>query len=90
MEVFPTDGHLCSWTGICSGNHESAGKRRSGRIPKGDRWLRRTLLLAAQAASHAKDSFSGLSLPTLGGQAGKETCLCCCRPFDSENCLSRA
>ena len=50
MQVFPTEGHLCSWAGICSGNNESAGKRRSGRIPKGDRWLRRTLVLAASGA----------------------------------------
>ena len=57
MVVFLSDGDLCSWAGICSGNNESAGKRRSGRIRKGDRWLRRTLVLAAQAAGHAKDSF---------------------------------
>ena len=50
MQGFPTEGHRCSWAGICSGNNESAGKRRSGRIPKGDRWLRRTLVLAASGA----------------------------------------
>jgi transposase len=57
MQVFPSEGHLCSWAGICSGNKESAGKRRSARIPKGNRWLRRALVLSVQSASHAKDSF---------------------------------
>lgn len=72
MEVFPTEGHLCSWAGICSGNNESAGKRRSGRIPKGNRWLRRTLVLAAQSASHAKDSFLASRFRRLAARRGKK------------------
>jgi transposase len=52
MSVFPTDRHVSSWTGLCPGQNESAGKRRSGRIRKGNRWLRRTLVLAAHAARH--------------------------------------
>ena len=76
MEVFPTAGDLCSWAGICSGNNESAGKRRSGRIPKGDRWLRRTLVLAAQAASHAKDSFLASRFRRLAARRGnKRACI---------------
>lgn len=72
MEVFPTAGALCSWAGICSGNNESAGKRRSGRTTKGDRWLRRTLVLAAQAASHAKDSFLASRFRRLAARRGKK------------------
>jgi len=72
MQVFPTEGHLCSWAGICSGNNESAGKRRSGRIPKGDRWLRRTLVLSAQAAGHAKDSFLASRFRRLAARRGKK------------------
>jgi transposase len=34
-EFFPGDAHLASWTGLCPGNHESAGKRRSGKPRKG-------------------------------------------------------
>jgi transposase len=56
MSVFPTDRHLASWAALCPGQNESAGKRRSGRIRKGNRWLRRTLVLAAHAARHAKGS----------------------------------
>jgi transposase len=54
MGRFPTSGHLASWAGLCPGNDQSAGKRRSGRTTKGDRWLRTTLVQAAWAASRAK------------------------------------
>jgi transposase len=37
MGRFPTAAHAASWTGICPGNNESAGKRRSGTTPKGNR-----------------------------------------------------
>ena len=56
MTVFPTVGHCASWAGLCPGNDESAGKRRSGHIRKGNRWLRAALLEAAWAAVRAKDS----------------------------------
>jgi len=39
MTRFPSAGHLASWAGQCPGNHESAGKRRSGRTRKGSKWL---------------------------------------------------
>src|SRR5215211_7067590 len=47
---FPSARHLASWAGMCPGNHESAGKRKSGRTRKGDPWLRTALVEAAQAA----------------------------------------
>lgn len=54
---FPTDAHLASWAGMCPGNNESAGKKRSGKTTKGSRWLRQALVQAAWAASHKKDSY---------------------------------
>jgi len=39
ISVFPSAGHLASWAGLCPGNDESAGKRRSGHARKGSRWL---------------------------------------------------
>ena len=49
MSVFPTAGHLASWAGLCPGNNESAGKHKSGRTRKGNRWLRGVLIQAALA-----------------------------------------
>jgi transposase len=57
MTPFPSDAHLASWAGLCPGNHESAGQRRSGKTTKGSRWLRQALVQAAWAASHKKDSY---------------------------------
>ncbi len=31
MSVFPTANHLASWAGMCPGNNESAGKKKSGK-----------------------------------------------------------
>ncbi len=70
MNVFPTEEHCCSWAAICSGNHESAGKRRSGRTRKGNRWLRQTLVLAARAASHSKNSYLASRYRRLAGRRG--------------------
>ena len=57
MTVFPTAGHLASWAGMCPGNDESAGKRRSGRTRNGSKWLRATLIEAAKAASRTRDTY---------------------------------
>jgi len=43
MSVFGSAERLASWVGICPGNNESAGKRKSGRIRKGNAWVRRLL-----------------------------------------------
>jgi transposase len=60
-EQFVDGSHLASWTAMCSGNHESVGKRKSGKTRKGNRWLRRALTQAARAASHTKGTYlSGL------------------------------
>ncbi len=57
MSRFPSAQHLASWAGICPGNHESAGKRYSGRTGPGNTWLRSSLVQAAHAAVRVKDSY---------------------------------
>jgi transposase len=47
---------LASWAGMCPGNDESAGKRRSGRTTKGSQWLRATLVQVAWAAVRTKET----------------------------------
>jgi transposase len=69
---FPTAGHLASWAGMCPGNHESAGKRLSGRTRKGNPWLRAALIEAGQAASHTKQSYLGAQYRRLTARRGKK------------------
>jgi len=49
-EFFPDDAHLASWTGLCPGNHESAGKRRSGKPRHGNTHLQTLLVECAWSA----------------------------------------
>lgn len=59
MQYFPTSRHIASWAGICPGNNESAGKKKSGKTRKANRWLRAALLQAARAAVRHKGSYFG-------------------------------
>ena len=56
MSRFATAAHLCSWGAMCPGQNESAGKRRSGKTRKGNRYLRATLIQAALGAMHQQGS----------------------------------
>jgi transposase len=49
-EFFPDAAHLASWAGLCPGNHESAGKRRSGKPRHGNQHLQPVLVECAWAA----------------------------------------
>jgi transposase len=55
MSIFPTDKQRASWAGMCPGNDQSAGKRRSGKTRKGSKWLRSTLTESANAAARTKN-----------------------------------
>jgi transposase len=57
MDAFGSADRLASWVGICPGNHESAGKRRSGRVRKGNLYVRRLLCEFAHAASRTTSGF---------------------------------
>lgn len=75
MSHFPTDRHFCSWGGICPGNNESGGKRKSGRTNKGSRWLKAALVQAAWAASRTKDTYFRGQYRRLSGRRGKKRAL---------------
>jgi transposase len=55
MGKFASHKHLASWTGICPGNNESAGKKKSSRITHGNKYLKTTLTEGAWAVSRTKD-----------------------------------
>jgi transposase len=57
MSAFGSPDRLASWVGVCPGNNESAGKRKSGRVRKGNLYVRRLLCEFAHAASRTKSAF---------------------------------
>lgn len=57
MEQFPTPQRFCRWATLAPGNNQSAGKQRSGKTGKGNRWLRGSLTQCAWAATHDKHSY---------------------------------
>lgn len=57
MSRFQSDAHLAKWAKLCPGNHESGGKRYSGRTGQGNSWLRSGLIQAAHAAVRCKHTF---------------------------------
>ncbi len=57
MKVFQSVSQAASWAGVCPGNNESAGKRKSSRIPKGNVYLKTALVEAAQSAAKAKGTY---------------------------------
>ena len=69
---FPSAAHLVSWAGLCPGNNESAGKRRSGKTRKGNPSLRRTLIEAAQAAGRTKETYLGAQYRRLAARRGSK------------------
>jgi transposase len=70
MTRFPTAAHLASWAGMCPGNDESAGKRRSGKTRKGSKWLRKTLTETAKAASKTRDTYLAAQYHRLRARRG--------------------
>src|SRR5260370_27439235 len=70
LERFPTHSHLASWAGMCPGNNESAGKRKSGKTRKGNPALRTALVVAAQAAARKRDSYLSAQFRRLSARRG--------------------
>jgi transposase len=57
MSVFISVYHLSAWAGVCPGNHESAGRQKSGRARKGNIHLRTILVSAAISASRTRGTY---------------------------------
>jgi transposase len=70
MTPFPTAQHLASWACVCPGNDVSAGKRRSGKTRRGNRWLRMTLIESAWAAARTRRTYLGAQYARLARKRG--------------------
>lgn len=69
---FPTAGQLASWVGLCPGNHQSAGKRYSGRTQHGNVWLRQALMEAAHGAARSKRTYLQAQYYRLAARRGRK------------------
>ena len=76
MSRFPTAGHLVAWAGMCPGQNESAGKRKSSRLRKGAPWLKTMLVQCAWAASRKKDSYYKAQFNRLRAKRGPKKAIC--------------
>jgi transposase len=75
MSIFPSAKELASWAGQCPGNHQSAGKRRSGKTRNGSKWLDWALEEAALAATRSKDTYLAAQYARLRPRRGHKKAL---------------
>jgi transposase len=71
MTRFPSAKHLASWAGVCPGNRESAGKRKSGKPTEGNRWLKAMLGEVAWAVTHTRDNYLVAQYHRIARRRGK-------------------
>ena len=57
LSMFPTAGHLCKWAGLCPGDNESAKKKKTMRITKGNPHIKSVMVQCAWAATRCKNFF---------------------------------
>src|SRR5215831_3819580 len=76
MSRFLSAGHLVAWAGLCPGQNESAGKRKSARLRKGAPWLKTMLVQCAWAAKRKKDSYYQAQFYRLSARRGPQKAIC--------------
>lgn len=76
MSRFPTAGHLVAWAGLCPGQNESAGKRKSSKLRKGAPWLKTMLVQCAWAAKRQKNSYFKALFHRLTSRRGPQKAIC--------------
>ena len=75
MSQFPDHRHLGSWSGICPGNNESAGKHKGGATRKGSKYLQATLVECAWAASRTKNTYFRAQFRRIASRRGAKRAL---------------
>lgn len=76
MSRFPTAGHLLAWAGLCPGQNQSAGKKKSSRLRKGAPWLKTMLVQCAWAAKRQKNSYYLAQFHRLKSRCGPQKAIC--------------
>jgi transposase len=72
---FPTAAHLCSWAALVPGHNESAGKKKSSKTKKGNKYLRSALTEAAQSVRGSKNYLGALYRRTAGRKGRKRAAI---------------
>ena len=57
MKPFKTAEHICSWADLCPGNNESAGKRKSTSITKGNPYIKSMLCEIAWVIAGKRNTY---------------------------------
>jgi transposase len=70
MTVFETPGRLASWTGVCPGSNESAGRIKSAHILPGNKYLKAALGTAALSASRSKNTYLAAKYRRIAARRG--------------------
>ena len=72
MDTFPDENHLASWTGLCPGNNESAGKKKSSRTTQGNKYLKSLMVECAWTAIKTKNSYLRAKYYSMVPRMGKK------------------
>jgi transposase len=72
MSRFQTAEALSAWAGVAPGNHESAGRQRSGKTRQGNSALKTILVQAAHGAAHTKNTYLAAQYRRLAARRGRK------------------
>jgi len=72
MSVFPDEKHIAKWAGMCPGNNETAGKKKSSRASYGNAYIRALLVQLAWSASRTKKTYLSSKYKSLVRRMGKK------------------
>jgi transposase len=75
MGRFASPRHLASWAGLCPGNNQSAGKQRSGKSHRGNRWIKGVMTEIAWAATRTKHTYVASRYRRLAAHRGNKRAL---------------
>jgi len=70
MSVFPSAAHLASWAGTAPGCNESAGRVKSTKTRRGNRYAKTALGTAALAASRTKETYLSAKYKRIAARRG--------------------